>query len=69
MLTSLRATPLTILPALTGGAIALLDRAEGKDTILSVGFFGFFWTLGLIVYEMRVCKLHATATRRAKRLE
>ena len=69
LLTGLRTTPLTILPALTGGAIALLDKSEGKDTILAVGVFGFFWTLGLIVYEMRVAKLYATATRRAKRLE
>ena len=42
MLTGLRTTPLTILPALTGAAIALLDKSEGKDTILAVGVFGFF---------------------------
>lgn len=69
MLIGLRTQPLTMLPALTGASIALLDKAEGKDTILAVGVFGLFVTLGFIAYEMRIARLHAAATRRAKHLE
>ena len=69
MLANGRLLPLTLLPALTGAAIAILTRFDNPRTVIALGLVGLFVSFGLILHDIHSAAQHSAAVYRAESIE
>src|SRR5437660_1057898 len=69
MLANSRLLPLTLLPGLTGAAIAILTKFDNPRTVIALGIVGLFGSLGLILHDRHSAAQHSAAVHRAKSIE
>jgi hypothetical protein len=69
MLANSRLLPLTLLPGLTGAAIAILTRFDNPRTVIVLGLGGLFGSFGLILHDIHSAAQHSAAVHRAKSIE
>ncbi|HSK15986.1 MAG TPA: hypothetical protein VK915_07430 [Gaiellaceae bacterium] len=68
-LTDVRFRLLAFVPAVSGAAVALLNRPRPAAELLGVGVLGLVATAGVFVYELRNSQISATFHARAQALE
>ena len=69
MLANNRLLPLTLLPALTGAAIAILTKFDNPRTVIALALVGLFVSFGLILHDIHSAAQHSAAVYRAESIE
>ncbi len=68
-LSDVRFKLLTLVPTLSGAAIAVLGHPSSPAELLGVGLLGLVATLGVLLYELRNTQLYEYAAGRAEQAE